>query len=111
MRFRTVALVLPLAVALPSLARPGLAATGVCDANPPASGRACLDSIQARGAVVNDIFRDANGQTADQLSVPGRVIDNWPGCADAAPFAGCSGLSVAPYDCPGQYTCSTPPDH
>src|SRR5947207_11998351 len=105
MRFRVLVLLLALASPDPGAA---LASTGVCDANPPTSTQACLNAIQAAGAVVNDIFRDTNGQTADQLAVAGRLIDNWPGCPDAAPFAGCSGQSQPPYDCPGQFTCSTP---
>ena len=79
--------------------------TGVCDSIPGTSTQACIAAVQNAGGVVNDIFRDANGLTGSQLPLFGTLFNNWPGC-DAVDFAGCSGLSLAPYDCPGQYTCT-----
>jgi MYXO-CTERM domain-containing protein len=82
------------------------AATGVCDANPPTSTQACIDAVQmSGGAIVNDVFTDSNGLTADQLPVFGQLFNNWPGC-NTVNFSGCSGQSNAPFDCPGQYTCT-----
>lgn len=81
------------------------AQTGICDSNPPASTQACIDAIQAGGTVHNDIFHDANGLTADQLPLFGKVFNAWPGC-DTTSFAGCSGQSLAPFDCPGEYQCT-----
>ncbi len=89
-----------------SLASAGARAqTGVCDSNPPVSTQACIDAIQSNGSVINDIFKDANGLTGQQLPVFGTLFANWPGC-DTTPFAGCAGQSQPPYDCPGQYTCA-----
>jgi hypothetical protein len=80
-------------------------ATGVCDANPPASTQACVDAIQANGgAIVNDVFKDTNGLTADQLPVFGTLFNNWPGCSTT--HLGCAGQSLAPFDCPAQYQCN-----
>lgn len=85
------------------------AATGVCDANPPLSTDACTAAIQQNGSVINDIFTDLNGLTGQQLPVFGQPFNHWPGC-DGTVFAGCSGQSVAPFDCPGQYTCNGLPN-
>ena len=79
---------------------------GVCDSNPPTTTQQCLTAIQQNGGLVNDIFRDANGLTASQLSIFGRLYNIWPGC-DPTDFAGCAGQSVTPYDCPGQYACNS----
>ncbi len=98
-------LALALAAATLFLGSGARAATGVCDANPPASTQACIDAIQTAGGVVNDIFKDAQGRTATQLPVFGTVFDNWPGC-DTTSWAGCAGVSTAPYDCPGLYGCT-----
>lgn len=101
MRRSTLALLLTLG----SLGVPGVAhATGVCDATP-AAPQACIDAIQASGGVVNDVFKDSNGLTADQLPVFGQLFNQWPGC-DTTSFAGCSGVDTLPYDCPGQYSCA-----
>lgn len=81
------------------------AATGICDSSPQAS-QACIDAIQANGGVVNDIFRDINGLTGDMLPVFGKIINPWPGCPTLNAST-CGGQSNPPYDCPGQYTCST----
>jgi MYXO-CTERM domain-containing protein len=81
------------------------AATGVCDSTSGAP-QACIDAIQANGGVVNDIFKDSNGLTAQQLPVFGTLFNAWPGCP-TAPAAGCAGQSLLPYDCPGQYQCNS----
>jgi MYXO-CTERM domain-containing protein len=96
--------------ALAAVLGPGAAraATGVCDSNPPVSTEACVAAIQNGGTVVNDVFKDANGLTADQLPVFGSVFDAWPGCSYVN-FGGCAGQSLAPFDCPGQYQCAAPP--
>jgi putative metal-binding protein len=91
------------------IARSVAAVTGVCDSNPPSTTQACIDAVQMNGGVVNDIFHDANGLTADQLPVFGQLFNQWPGC-NATGFAGCSGQSFPPYDCPGQYTCTGLPN-
>ncbi len=78
--------------------------TGVCDSNPPVSTQACIDAVQAAAGIVNDVFTDSNGLTADQLPVFGQLFNNWPGCTTAN-HAGCAGQSNPPYDCPGQYAC------
>ena len=92
------------------IALPGhvAAATGVCDATP-TSPSACINAIQTAGGVVNDIFRDSNGLTGPQLPLFGTLFNSWSGC-DAVAFAGCSGQSQAPFDCPGQYSCTGLPD-
>ncbi len=91
------------ALLLPAAAR---AQTGVCDANPPASTQACIDAIQNNGGVVvNDIFRDSNGLTGPELPVFGTLFNNWPNCPDVTGWAGCAGVSTAPYDCPPSYGC------
>jgi len=82
-----------------------LATTGVCDSNPPTSTDACINAIQTAGGVVNDIFHDANGLTATQLPLYGKLFNQWPGCPDVTSFAGCAGIDNPPYDCPGEYTC------
>lgn len=65
---------------------------------------ACTNEIlSAAGVVVNDIFRDVNGHDALHLPLYGKIVDNWPGCPEHVDFAG-AGHSVAPYNCPGQYT-------
>jgi MYXO-CTERM domain-containing protein len=64
---------------------------------------ACTNEIQAAaGVVVNDIFKDNNGLTAQQLPVFGKLVNNWPGCPEHVDFAG-AGHSISPYDCPSQY--------
>ncbi|MFO0757073.1 MAG: putative metal-binding motif-containing protein [Byssovorax sp.] len=88
---------------------PALASTGVCDSNQPTSTQACIDAIQNGGSVINDIFKDSNGLTGPQLPVFGTVYNQWPGC-DGTSFAGCSGQSQAPFDCPGQYACNGAPN-
>lgn len=85
-----------------------LASTGVCDSNPPTSTQACIDAIQANGGVVNDIFKDANGLTADKLPLFGTFFNQWPNCPQSVPSA-CAGTSNAPYDCPGEYGCAALP--
>ena len=84
------------------------ASTGVCDSNPPTTTQACIDAIQNGGTVVNDIFKDANGLTADQLPLFGKIYNQWGSLCDGVNFAGCAGTSQSPYDCPGQYVCVTP---
>ena len=101
-RHRVAAALLPLVMAAP---RTTLAAN-VCTANPPTTTVACLNAVQSNGQLINDIFRDANGLSADQLPVFGELFENWPGCPDPTSFAGCSGVSSPPYTCPGQYSCS-----
>lgn len=84
-------------------------ATGICDSNPPATTEACFKAIQSNGgAVVNDIFKDSNGLTADQLPVFGTLFNNWPGCPTT--HLGCAGQSLPPYDCAGQYQCNNLPN-
>jgi MYXO-CTERM domain-containing protein len=83
--------------------------TGVCDSNPPISSDACISAIQANGGVVNDIFRDVNGLTGPELPVFGTLFQQWPACTELqgqTSFAGCSGQSLAPADCAGQYQCT-----
>lgn len=81
------------------------AATGVCNAT--AEGpQKCIDAIQNSGGVVNDVFKDANGLGALELPVFGKLVNAWPGC-DFTNNAGCGGTSLAPYDCPGQYSCAS----
>ena len=94
-------------VLVTAAALPAAAETGICDSNPPASTQACIDAIQANGgAVINDVFTDANGLTAAELPLFGTFFDTWPGCSSPTAAGGCAGTSFAPYDCPGQYTCS-----
>jgi hypothetical protein len=99
-----------LSLALLATPADGAAPIGACDANPPFSSQACLNAVAAGGGVVNDVFRDANGLTADQLPVKGRLFNNWPNCPDGTAFAGCAATALPPYDCPGQYICSAPPN-
>jgi len=55
---------------------------------------------------VNDIFRDANNRTAQQLTLFGKVVNIYPQCTTLN-CAGCNpGTSNPPYDCPGQYGCA-----
>jgi hypothetical protein len=91
------------ATCLTLLAPLATAATGVCDATPEAPQK-CIDAIQASGGVVNDIFRDTNGLTGDQLPLFGKLFNAWPGCPINT--STCGGQSNPPYDCPGQYTCA-----
>jgi len=93
---------------LSSVPRDALATGPACDISPAAS-QACIDAIQANGAVVNDVFKDANGLTAQQLPVFGQFFNAYPGC-DITSFAGCAGTDTLPYDCPGQYSCETGPN-
>ena len=86
------------------------ASTGVCDSTPPASTQACIDAIQNGGTVINKIFTDANGLTAQQLPLFGKLFNQWPAICDGVNDAGCAGTSNPPYDCPGQYTCISPPN-
>ena len=69
----------------------------------------CIAAVQASGAVVNDIFKDANGLTGLELPVFGQIINNWPMCGDTIDYDSCAGVSNAsanpPYNCPGNYTC------
>jgi len=66
----------------------------VDDASPPASTQACINAIQANGGVVNDIFKDANGngayeqtegvpKVAIRLLVSGKVQGVFTGCKKA----------------------------
>lgn len=96
------AAVVALALCLPASAH---AATGVCDSNQPTTTQACTDAVQNAGAVVNDIFRDANNRTGPQLPTFGQLFNVWPGC-DLTSWAGCAGQDLAPADCPGQYACN-----
>lgn len=64
-----------------------LAATGVCDVDPGDTGPselACVNAVVALGnnTVVDDVFRDSLGRTADQL-IYGKLVDPWGGCAEA----------------------------
>ncbi len=102
--FATAALAL-LTTVVPATAS---ASTGICDSNPPTTTTACIDAIQNGGTVVNDIFKDANGLSAQQLPLFGKLFNQWPAICDGANDAGCAGTSNPPYDCPGQYTCTTP---
>ncbi|MFO0618803.1 MAG: putative metal-binding motif-containing protein [Polyangiaceae bacterium] len=84
-----------LVVALTFAAPSALAAP--CDVNN------CTAQIEAiNGVVINDVFTDANGNTAQQLPVYGKLINNWPNCPEHVDFAG-AGHSIAPFDCPSQY--------
>ena len=67
---------------------------------------ACNAEIQAAaGLVVNDIFKDSNGNDAEHLPVYGKLINPWVGCPDQISATNCTGQSNPPYDCPGQYAC------
>src|SRR5258708_6242828 len=94
-----------LAVGLLITPAPSSAQTGVCSSNPPTSTQACLDAMGTAGVLTDDIFRDTNGLTADQVPLYGVLFNNWPGCISTN-SGGCSGQSLQPYDCPGQYSCS-----
>lgn len=96
---------LPFALIAVLAPRAAVAATGVCDQSP-ANAQACIDAVQAAGAVTNDIFRDANGRTGPQLPVFGAIFNRWAGCPAELP-ATCGGTSLPPYDCPGAYSCAT----
>jgi hypothetical protein len=76
------------ALAVAAIAPDTLASTGVCDSNPPTTTTACIDAIQNGGAVVNDIFKDVNGLSGQQLPVFGRASrsERSPR-SSAAPFA------------------------
>ena len=80
------------------------ASTGVCDVSAQ-SEQTCISQIETTGGVVNDIFTDSQGRTATQLPVFGTLFNAWPGCP--LPTAGCAGTSLAPFDCPGQYSCAS----
>lgn len=87
-----------------------LASTGVCDSNPPTSSDACIAAIQSAGAgaVVNDIFKDANGLSGPQLPLFGKLFNHKPACAAmTTSFAGCAGVDTGAMDCPGLYTCTS----
>lgn len=103
------ALAVATALTVAAFAPAALAATGVCDSNPPATTTACIDAIQNGGTVVNAIFKDVNGLSGQQLPVFGKLYNQWPGC-DGANFAGCAGVSTPPFDCPGQYVCNAVPN-
>jgi MYXO-CTERM domain-containing protein len=69
------------------------AATGTCDVSPGdtgASEMACVNAIAKLGAntVIDDIFRDSNGKTADQL-IYGKLIDPYGGYATPTAANGC----------------------
>jgi uncharacterized protein (TIGR03382 family) len=82
-----------------SLATRALAAN-VCPSDP----AACLNAVTNAGLDVNDVFKDSNGQSAQGLPVLGRLFNPWPQCA--MPIApSCIQSDVAPYDCPGEYSC------
>lgn len=83
-----------------------LAETGTCDSSPSTTVQACMDAVAASGQVIHDIFRDASGLTAVQLPSYGVLYDNWPQCATVN-WGGCAGQNLPPYDCPGQYTCTS----
>ncbi len=69
----------------------------------------CSTAIQNAAAVVNDIFRDTNGNDGLHLPVYGQIINNFPNCGNTIDFDSCAGVSNAtatpPYNCPGNYTC------
>ena len=82
-------------------------ANGPC-AQTPDTVKACVDAIQNSGVVVNDVFKDANGHTGDQLPVYGKLYNQWAGCSPYEVNPGCAGTSTAPYTCPGAYSCASP---
>ncbi len=64
------------------------ASTGTCDVSAGDTGAselACLAAVTALGTntVVDDVFRDANGKTADQLPLYGKLSNAFPGCSTA----------------------------
>ena len=67
----------------------------------------CTAVIQNSGAVVNDIFKDTMGHTADQLPLYGKLFNQWAGCTPYEVNPGCAGTSTAPYTCPGAYSCAS----
>lgn len=86
------------------------AATGLCDTQPGVTDIACINSILAENRVVNAVFTDKQGRTAEQLPVFGVLYNQWANCPATA-FPTCSGTSTPPYDCPGAYTCATTTDY
>src|SRR5688572_1533829 len=75
-----------LGLATSGVAGTSWAQTGVCDSTA-TSPSACINAIQASGGVVNDIFTDANGLTAQELPVYGVLFNAWPNCPGTS-FAG-----------------------
>jgi len=71
---------LALALALLLGAGAAHAVVGNCETN---GGNDCINAIQASGGVVNDIFKDVNGKTGQQLPVFGQLYNAWPGCTIA----------------------------
>jgi hypothetical protein len=69
-----------------TLSSGALASTGICDQSPP-SEAACVTAVSAfsNGKVLNDVFRDASGKTADQLlpSQFGKLFQHYKGCNTA----------------------------
>lgn len=84
-------------------------ADDVCSSNPPTSTMACLSAITSGASVVNDVFSDANGRTGPELPSLAVLFNNWPACGGTVDSAGCSGVGVAPFDCPGQFSCTGAP--
>jgi len=90
------------------LAPAARAATGTCDVSPGDTGQtemACVGAIAALGAntVIDDIFRDSNNKTADQL-IYGKLVDPWGGPGD--PYANPNGCPQANTICNGDLTSS-----
>lgn len=73
---------LPLAAiaAVSFASRDARAVVGNCETN---GGATCLAQIQSNGGVIDDVFKDQNGKTGDQLPVFGKLYDAWPGCTIA----------------------------
>jgi MYXO-CTERM domain-containing protein len=71
----------------------------------------CSAAVQNNGAVVNDIFRDSNGNDGLHLPVYGKIINNFPNCGDTIDNDTCAGVSnptpTPAYNCPSNYTCAT----
>jgi collagen triple helix repeat protein/K319-like protein len=76
-----------------------------CNSSPPG----CMNALMGGASVVNDIFKDANGRTGPQLPSLAVLFNNWPACGGTVDSAGCSGVGIAPFDCPGDYSCSGAP--
>ncbi len=77
---RRSSILLGLSLSLTLGTRGAQAVVGHCETN---AGNDCLAAIQASGGVVNDIFKDANGLTGQQLPVFGQLFNAWPGCTIA----------------------------
>ena len=74
-----------------------------------------MPTSRTAGGVVNDIFKDTMGHTADQLPLYGKLFNQWAGCTPYEVNPGCAGTSnpsASPpnppsYNCPGNYTCAS----